>query len=322
MKITEYLSEKNIFIGGHYQWPSLPDTHAIESTQKIIEIVNNNSNIISYLFIDDIGASAMCLSKCGVRKKIESIKSRKNDIVKYWIDQNIKNIEQNLIANNDNYIIEKFNEVLALIETSIILEKFNILEIILNFEKIIYAYNRSKSRPLVLNYILRNKLPQMILEKRVNNSTSKQLHRHKKCKNKNLIIYQKNDKYKYLISDYITDEDILLREEIIQNGKMIKASNRCPALLSTFFNKIIKDNIIREKSLLIFYFIPEEDRLRLKQGIISFMTLYMPEYKIKYEIKDITIITCIIQDTYLLDIYKYNLVNDIYSHSKKRVPIS
>jgi hypothetical protein len=90
-------------------------------------------------------------------------------------------------------------------------------------------------------------------------------------------------------------------------------------LLSTFFNKLVRDNLLSEKSLTLFYVIPEEDRNRLENGIVSFITLYMEEYKTKYDLQEMTIITCIVQDTYLLNIYKYNLIKDTYIHIKKRV---
>ena len=130
---------------------------------------------------------------------------------------------------------------------------------------------------------------------------------------------KKNDSFKYKIENYITDKDILLREEIIINGKMIKASNRCSGLLSTFFNKLIQDNLSNEETLTLFYLIPKDDRYRLRSGIISFITLYAEEYKIKYNLKEIVLVTCILQDTYLLDIYRYDLVDDIYSHTKQRM---
>jgi len=317
MKIINYLSEKNIFIGGHYQFPSVPDDHSIESIQIINNLSKKYKSIISYMFIDDIGASTMCISKCGRRKAVQPIKSKEDDIVKKWIDESIEDLEESIIQNRDQYIIDKFKDLLVLLKTEIIIEKFNIREIIHNFEKIIYAYNKPKMRPLALSYILKEKLPKLILEKSINNRTSKQLHKLKKKQNKNLLIIQKNDIFKYQINNYI--EEILLREETIRDGKMIKASNRCSGLLSTFFNKLVKDNLLNEQSLTIFYVIPEEDRYRLESGIISFITLYVEEYKIKYDLQEMTIITCIVQDTYLLNVYKYNLVEDIYSHAKQRV---
>ena len=319
MNISSYLSEKNIFIGGHYQFPSIPDDHAIESIQIINSLSKKYENIILYIFIDDIGASTMCISKCGMRKAVQPIKSEEDDIVKNWIDESIYDLEENIIKNNDQYIIEKFKDLLVLLKTEIIIEKFNTTEIIHNFEKIIYAYNKPKMRPLALSYILKEKLPKLILEKSINNRTSKQLHKLKKKKNENLLIIQKNDIFKYQINNYITEEDILLREETIRDGKMIKASNRCSGLLSTFFNKLVKDNLLAEKSLTLFYVIPEDDRYRLESGIVSFITLYMEDYKIKYSLEEVTIITCMVQETYLLDVYKYNLVEDIYSHVKQRV---
>ena len=191
MKISNYLSEKNIFIGGHYQWPSIPDIHSIESIQTINILCKKHQNIKTYMFIDDIGASTMCISKCGMRKALQSIEAKEDNIVRNWIDEAIKELEENIVKNNNQYILNKFNELLGVIKTEIAIEKFTIVEIIYNLEKIIYAYNKAKMRPLVLSYILKEKLPKLILEKSINNRTSKQLHKLKKSQNKNLLIVKK-----------------------------------------------------------------------------------------------------------------------------------
>ena len=78
MNISNYLSEKNIFIGGHYQFPSVPDDHSIESTQIINNLFKKYEGV-PYLFIDDIGASTMCISKCGMRKAVQPIQSKEDD---------------------------------------------------------------------------------------------------------------------------------------------------------------------------------------------------------------------------------------------------
>lgn len=310
-------NEINILIGGHYQWPSLPDKHSTDSIKIINNIAKQYKKAIPYVFIDDIGASVMCISKCGMRKEVQKIKTKEDSIVEKWIISNIEIIEKNIINNTDESIIEKFKELLLLIKTEVDINKFDTIEIVHSIEKIIYTYAKQQMRPLSLSYILKKKLPKLILEKSINNLTSKQLHKLKKQNNKNLMISRKNDTYRYLTSNYISDEDILLREEIIKDEIMTKASNRCSGLLSTLFHKLVKDNLSDEKSLTIFYVIPEDDKERLENGIKSFITLYIEEYKIKYNLDEIVIITCIIQDSYLLNIYKYNLLEDTYIHTIK-----
>jgi len=317
--INNYISQKNVIVGGHYQWPSLPDEHSLLSTELIEIIFKQSNNINRYIFIDDIGASVMCISKCGLRKKVEKVEIKNDKFVENWITLNIENIEKSIIQNNDKQIKNFFKELLELINTNVIIEKFETIEIIHSFEKIIYTYNKKVMRPLCLSYILQTKLPKLILEKSINNLTSKQLHKLKKQNNSNLIIISKDNKLKFLTSNYISSNDILLREEIISNNKMIKASNKCSGLLSTLFNKIVKDNLKNEKTLTIFYIIPEDDKDRLENGIKSFITLYIEDYKTKYNLEEITLITCIIQDTYLLNIYKYNLKIDLFTHFIKRI---
>jgi hypothetical protein len=318
--LNKNLYKNGIFVGGHYAWPSLPDDHAVRSINMIsdLEKIYDNSN--SYTFIDDIGAAIMCISKCGRNKQLETIQSKEDTTIKKWINDNIKSLENEVIHNNDEHILMLFKDLMKLLPTQIITEKFDTLELIHNFEKIIYAYDKQSMKHLALSYITKRKLPQLILEKSINNLTSKQLHKLKKQKNKNLNITTCNNTYQYHAHSDFIEENTLLREETFndENTKMIKAANRCSGLLSTFFDKLIRNNIKDEKDISIFYVIPDDDRDRLKKGINSFFALYKDIYKEKYNLENITIITYQFLEKPLIDCYKYNLVDDKYTYDTQR----
>jgi hypothetical protein len=213
---------------------------------------------------------------------------------------------------------------MGLLPTQIITEKFDTIELIHNFEKIIYAYDKKNMKHLVLSYMTKKELPQLILEKSINNLTSKQLHKLKKQKNKNLNITTCNNTYQYHAHSDFIEENTLLREETFNkdNTKMIKAANRCSGLLSTFFDKLIRNNINNEKNISIFYIIPDDDRDRLKKGINSFFALYCNIYKEKYNLENITIITYQLLNNPLIDCYKYDLINDKYTYDTQRFEIA
>ncbi|MFZ4857812.1 MAG: hypothetical protein ACOYL3_15580 [Desulfuromonadaceae bacterium] len=290
-------TEAYSFAGGHYGWPALPPYSSVCSA-LFIDALKKQLGGTTTIFLDDIGASEAC------DKSVCSAPS----FLKHSSDKAVPpplepiHAIADLAGRLENGTIT-FGELLTFgLPENILVPHLTIEVNLLALERFFYFNHRENFRPLLMTYNSKRHFDNLILEKSMNNSSSRNLHKIvKNMRNASLeVLSNGSTREYYAISRYNRKSDrILLRTESTDTDDY-KASNFCPVLLAHFFFKMFRANKDKAASHTVNYVIPCYDRGRLYEGVQTFYALYGADIQYWFGSKKINIISTILLDSMVL----------------------
>ena len=340
----------NLIIGGHYNFPNIPNEFAINSIKKCNRLLNHAKEAKLIAFINDIGFSNFCnhgvcdvpLMSLQINKYYDLCRMSINDLLELEVDE-VKKLDEKLrVFVPENFIdkIDTYKDEHSLLKKYLLStkEKLTIesaknegvslssiyylflavegkkeLEDVISWAVDYFVYYNKKNSfyPTFLRKI--NPLIDVYLEKSIYNYSSKIIRRlYRKGELSSLELINDKENLVYQCKDF-GGQDITLRTET--STGVFNAANKCPLLIATFYYQLLRDYSKNRKKIRLIYMIPSFDRVRVNKGTEVFFNLYLPYLKKTFEIESAEIKNVYwVSDnckTFLIDTYNIN------SHSTK-----